>query len=239
MSDPTERPDPEDRRDVHMDWEREARTGMPEAVLCEPKSPEQIDRIVAGALAAARPLLLTRLYPERFAQLSPKTRETLDYEAVSATAIVPPVNRPAARVPGIGIVGAGTSDAPVAREAARTLDFCGFAAPMILDVGVAGLDRLLVRLPRIRCFDVVIAVAGMEGALFSVLAGLIEAPVIAVPTSVGYGVASGGTLALHAALGGCAPGVVVVNIDNGFGAAAAAIKLLNRAHRVSGMSSRA
>ncbi|MEZ0214350.1 MAG: nickel pincer cofactor biosynthesis protein LarB [Xanthobacteraceae bacterium] len=239
MIDPPERPDPEDHRDLHMDWMREARTGMPEAVLCDPKSPEQIDRIVAGAVAAARPLLLTRLYPERFAQLSSKTRSILDYEAVSATAIVPPVNRPAALVPGIGIVSAGTSDAPVAGEAARTLNFCGFAAPMILDVGVAGLDRLLIRLPQIRCFNVVIAVAGMEGALFSVLAGLIEAPVIAVPTSVGYGVASGGTLALHAALGGCAPGVVAVNIDNGFGAAAAAIKIMNRPCRVGGTSSAA
>ncbi|MCS0500857.1 nickel pincer cofactor biosynthesis protein LarB [Ancylobacter mangrovi] len=224
--------DSDARRDLRMDWEREARTGMPEAVLCEPKSADQIDRIVAGAKTAGRALLLTRLSPEHHGLLAAQTRAALDYDALSATAIVPAAHGPAALIPGIGIVGAGSSDAPVAREAARTLTFCGFAAPTILDVGVAGIDRLLVNLPQIRSFDVVICVAGMEGALFSVLAGLVEAPVIAVPTSVGYGVAAGGTLALHSALGGCAPGVVAVNIDNGFGAAAAAIKIMKRTHRM-------
>jgi NCAIR mutase (PurE)-related protein len=128
---------------------------------------------------------------------------------------------------GAGIVTAGTSDLAVAREAARALAFNGFEAPIIADVGVAGLWRLTRRLEEIRRWKVVIGVAGMEGALFSVVGGLVSAPVIAVPTSVGYGVAHGGTTALHAALAGCAPGVVVVNIDNGFGAAAAAIKILN------------
>ena len=126
---------------------------------------------------------------------------------------------------GIGIVCAGTSDLPVAREAQATLAFCGHTAPLIADVGVAGLWRLQDRLPEITRFKIVIAVAGMEGALFSVLAGLVRAPVIAVPTSVGYGVAEGGRAALTSALASCAPGIVTVNIDNGFGAAAAAIKM--------------
>ena len=127
---------------------------------------------------------------------------------------------------GIGIVAAGTSDLPVAREAARTLEFSGHRAEIVADVGVAGLWRLTDRLDQLRRCRVLIAVAGMEGALFSVLAGLVPAPVIAVPTSVGYGVATGGKAALFAALASCAPGLVVVNIDNGFGAAVAALKIL-------------
>ena len=130
--------------------------------------------------------------------------------------------------PGIGIVAAGTSDLPIAAEAARTLAFLGFDAPVIADVGVAGLWRLMRRLDEIRAHRVVIAVAGMEGALFSVLAGLIDAPVIAVPASVGYGVSAGGMAALHSALASCAPGVLTVNIDNGFGAAVAAVKMVNK-----------
>jgi hypothetical protein len=126
------------------------------------------------------------------------------------------------------VVCAGTSDLPVAREAARTLHFAGYDAPVIADVGVAGLWRLMQRIDEIRSFEVVIAVAGMEGALFSVLAGLVDAPVIAVPTSVGYGVAHGGHAALHSALASCATGIVAVNIDNGFGAAGAALRLLRR-----------
>ena len=127
---------------------------------------------------------------------------------------------------GIGIVTAGTSDLGVAGEAARTLAFHGYAAPIIADVGVAGLWRLLERLEEIRRLRVIIAVAGMEGALFSVLAGLVAAPVIALPSSVGYGVATGGRVALEAALASCAPGLTVVNIDNGFGAACAAIGMM-------------
>jgi pyridinium-3,5-biscarboxylic acid mononucleotide synthase len=138
---------------------------------------------------------------------------------------------PDALAPGIGIVAAGTSDLGVAREAARSLLFHGYAAPVVADVGVAGLWRLMARIEEIRAFRIVVAMAGMEGALFSVLAGLIEAPLIAVPTSVGYGVAQGGRTALAAALASCAPGVVAVNIDNGLGAAAAAIKMLRMAGR--------
>jgi NCAIR mutase (PurE)-related protein len=209
-------------QDFQIDWERERRTGVPEAVFCQSKSPAQIDAIVSAA--ADRRLLLTRLSADAFATLAPGTRSALDYDPLSSTAVL------GGEVPlaatGIGIVAAGTSDLPVAREAARTLAFAGHRATLVADVGVAGLWRLMARLEELRACRVLIAAAGMEGALFSVLAGLVEAPVVAVPTSVGYGVAEGGKAALHSALASCAPGLVVVNIDNGFGAAAAAIKML-------------
>ena len=211
-----------DQPDFQIDWDRERRTGFAEAILCAAKSPAQIEAILAAA--EGRRLLLTRLSPEALAALSPGMQGRLDYDPLSATAVL------GGPVPladsGIGIVAAGTSDLPVAREAARTLAFSGHRAEIIADVGVAGLWRLMARIEELRRCKVLIAVAGMEGALFSVLAGLVEAPVVAVPTSVGYGVAEGGKAALHAALASCAPGLVVVNIDNGFGAAAAALKIL-------------
>ncbi|MCB8877748.1 nickel pincer cofactor biosynthesis protein LarB [Acidisoma silvae] len=210
-----------------LDWERTGRTGVAEAVLCDSKLPEQIAAILDQAIADRRRLLLTRLRPDQFHALPHSCRSGLDFDPSSRTAILG-APRPG-REPKTGavIVAAGTSDLAVASEAARTLSFHGYAAPVIADVGVAGLWRLMARLEEIRTARVVIAIAGMEGALFSVLAGLVEAPVIALPSSVGYGVAANGQAALHSALASCAPGVLAVNIDNGFGAAAAAIKILN------------
>jgi NCAIR mutase (PurE)-related protein len=175
-------------------------------------------------------LLLTRLAPNQHAALAPARREQLDFDPVSRTAILGGLTsgRPAE---GALIVAAGTADLGPAREAARTLAFHGRAAPLIADVAVAGLWRLNEQLGRLREAWVLIVAAGMECALFSVVAGLVVAPIIALPTSVGYGVAAGGILALHAALSSCAPGVMVVNIDNGFGAATAAIKILDAARR--------
>jgi NCAIR mutase (PurE)-related protein len=212
--------------DFVIDWEREARTGVAEALFCAGKTAGQVDAIAAAAIAAGRRMLLTRLDAAKYDDLAAATRAALDFEPLSGTAIL---GGPAAeRRAGVGIVCAGTSDLPVAREASRSLEFAGFQAPILADIGVAGLWRLMRRIDEIRGFDVVIAVAGMEGALFSVLGGLTEAPLIAVPTSVGYGVAEGGRAALTSALASCAPGIVVVNIDNGFGAAAAAIRLIRR-----------
>jgi NCAIR mutase (PurE)-related protein len=208
--------------EFQIDWDRERRTSVPEAILCLAKTPAQIDTIIAASVG--RRLLLTRLAATDHQALAPETRERLDYDALSRTAVLG--GDIAHADSGIGIVAAGTSDLPVAREAARTLAFMGHRAEIVADVGVAGLWRLTDRLDALRQCRVLIAVAGMEGALFSVLAGLVRAPVIAVPTSVGYGVAEGGRAALHAALVSCAPGLVVVNIDNGFGAAAAAVKML-------------
>ncbi len=211
--------------DFRLDWERITRTGTSEAVLCEPKSAPQVDAIVVHAMALGQRLLLTRLGPRKIARLSVPVRQALDYDAVSRTAILgpPQAERGAQRV---AIVSAGTSDVAVATEAARTLAFAGEIPTLVNDVGVAGLWRLMEHLDMIRAHRVVIAVAGMEGALFSVLAGLVPAAVIAVPTSVGYGVAAGGRAALNAALASCASGLAVVNIDNGFGAAHVALRML-------------
>lgn len=216
--------------DFNLDWEREARTGVAEAVLCEPKTPAQIAAILDAALARGARLLLTRLAPAQHDALPGALREQLDFEPLSRTAILGglPSGNP---IEGTLIVAAGTADLGPAREAARTLAFHGRAAPLIADVGVAGLWRLTEQLGRLREARVLIVAAGMEGALFSVVAGLVSAPVIALPTSVGYGVAAGGVVALHSALSSCAAGVMAVNIDNGFGAATAAIKILQAGRR--------
>lgn len=216
--------------DFNLDWQREARTGVAEAVLCEPKTPAQIAAILGEAVVHGGRLLLTRLAPDQYGALPAPLQEKLDFDPLSRTAILgePSSDKP---IEGALIVAAGTADLGPAREAARTLSFHGRAAPLIADVGVAGLWRLTEQLGRLREARVLIVAAGMEGALFSVVAGLVAAPVIALPTSVGYGVAAGGVVALHAALSSCAAGVMAVNIDNGFGAAAAAIKIMEAARR--------
>ena len=211
--------------EFRLDWERVSRCGTSEAVLCDPKSAAQNDAIIAHAKALERRLLLTRLGPGKFARLSATARGALDYDEATRTAILGALPAPA-HAGRVAIVCGGTSDMPVAGEALRTLAFAGEAATLLADVGVAGLWRLMERLDDIRRHRVVNAVAGMEGALFSVLGGLVPCAVVAVPTSVGYGVSKGGRTALHAALASCASGLAVVNIDNGFGAAHAALRIL-------------
>jgi NCAIR mutase (PurE)-related protein len=212
--------------DFRLDWERPARTGLSEAVLCDAKSAAQIAGIAAHAIELDRRLLFTRLAPRKHAKLDEALRARLDYDTVSRTALLGDMTiHQRSRV---AIVAAGTSDLPVAREAERTLRFAGEEATLVADVGVAGLWRLMEHLEPLRTHRVVIAVAGMEGALFSVIAGLVPAVVVAVPTSVGYGVAKGGRAALNAALASCASGLAVVNVDNGFGAAHLALRVLAR-----------
>lgn len=208
---------------VRFDWARNDRTGVPEVVFCENKTVEQLSSIIAMAKKQAYPLLLTRLDAEKAAQLA---LADLDFEPLSRTGLVGGPVKVRFQGPVLAIVGAGTSDLPVMMEAKRSAEYLGIETALFTDVGVAGLWRLLDAMPKISRYSVIIAVAGMEGALFSVLAGLVSAPVIAVPTSVGYGVAAGGKAALSSALSACAPGVMAVNIDNGFGAAAAAAKIL-------------
>ena len=208
------------------DHDRLARVGMPEAVLCGTKSVDQV-REIAIDLAAANnePRLFTRLTDEQLAALPESVTDRLDDDRLSRTAIL---DGTLPRRPGrVAVVAAGTSDASVAAEACRTLQFSGIDYELIVDVGVAGLWRLEARLDDIRAADIVIAVAGMDAALISVLGGLLAAPLVAVPTSVGYGVAAGGSTALNSALASCAQGVTVVNIDNGFGAACAAVRMLS------------
>ena len=209
--------------DVRLDLDRERRIGLAEAVYCAGKSVEQIARIVALEPTGRR--LFTRLDPDRHAALPEAARPHLDYDPLSRTAIRGPLPEPTgpARV---AITAAGTSDLPVVAEIERSLAFHGEAATSFVDCGVAGLWRLLEQRDAIEAHQVTIAVAGMEGALFSVLAGLVSGPIIAVPSSVGYGVAEGGRTALASALSSCAPGLVVVNIDNGYGAACAALRAL-------------
>jgi pyridinium-3,5-biscarboxylic acid mononucleotide synthase len=212
--------------DVTFDFERRKRIGLGEAVLCAGKTPQQIAETIALAQARPLSLLLTRLTPETFARLAPGDQACLDYDPASRTAVLGgPLQAPDGEVR-VAVVTAGTSDLPVAREAIRTLAFYGVAAREIADVGVAGLWRILRHQQELQRYRVVIAVAGMEGALFSVVAGLVGGVVIAVPTSTGYGVAREGETALHAALASCAPGLVTVNIDNGYGAASAALRVL-------------
>jgi NCAIR mutase (PurE)-related protein len=216
--------------DIRFDYAREVRTGLPEAVFCPGKTAEQLVALLGESERRKHRLLLTRLTPELRAQLP----YPLDYDPLSRTAsfgAYPAVEEPAR----VAIVAAGTSDLPVAREAARTLRFFGLASDEFADVGVAGLWRLLERVETLRLYPVLIAVAGMEGALFSVLAGLVSSLVIAVPTSTGYGVARAGETALFAALCGCGQGLLTVNIDNGFGAACAVRRLVLNASALNGL----
>ena len=213
-------------RDHTPDGTRSQRIGIDEAVLCADKPIENLKRILDDAHTTDRRLLLTRLSQEKMAALSELHRQNIDYEAVSRTGWYGETADTPEQAPQVAVVTAGTSDVPVAREAVRTLAFSGVACTEVYDVGVAGLWRLLDRVEELSRFPVVIAAAGMDAALPSVLGGLVPGLIIAVPTSVGYGVAAGGLSALNTLLASCAPGITVVNIDNGYGAACAALRAL-------------
>jgi NCAIR mutase (PurE)-related protein len=217
--------------EIKLDLMRSERVGFGEAIFCQQKSIAQIGRILALASDAGTPLLLTRLSETQHTELLPRFGARLDYDAVSETAFFDFVASGKSTDKRVVIVAAGTSDAGPAREALRTLAFNEVSATAILDVGVAGLWRLMERLEEVRQHDVIIAVAGMDAALVSVLGGLVAQPLIAVPTSTGYGAARGGETALAASLVSCAAGVTVCNIDNGYGAACAALRILGRDRR--------
>lgn len=209
--------------EFQLDVDRTARIGFGEAVYCAGKSPSQISAILRSV--PDMPLLLTRLDVAQFGDLPADLAARLDYDPVSRTAWQ---GQPAPLQEGrhVAVVTAGTSDVPVAREVVRTLRFSGHDAAEITDVGVAGLWRLLRRVDELATYAVVIVVAGMDAALPSVVAGLVPGVMIGVPTSVGYGVATGGRAGLDAMLASCAPGLSVMNIDNGYGAACAALRVL-------------
>lgn len=210
---------------VLADTHRMIRQGFPEAVYAEGKTLSQTSDALTALVAAHGCALATRVSSEDAALLL-QHFPTGSYDPMSRLYRVGQMERrpQAARV---AVVSAGTSDLPVAEEAAQTLEFSGASVLRMNDVGVAGLHRLLARMEELRAASIVIAVAGMEGALPSVLGGIVAAPVIAVPTSVGYGASLNGIAALLGMLNSCASGLTVVNIDNGFGAAMAAIRLLN------------
>jgi NCAIR mutase (PurE)-related protein len=209
-----------------LDFARRERIGIEEAVYCGHKSAAQIAAILDAADEHGVGLLLTRLDQAKLDALAPRQRSLIDYDGPSRTGFFGELE-PAGAAPRVAILTAGTSDMPVAGEAARTLRYHGQASTIFADVGVAGLWRLMNRIEEVRGHSAVIVAAGMDAALPSVVAGLVSGLVIAVPTSVGYGVAEGGHAALNAILASCAPGIVVVNIDNGYGAACAALRLLN------------
>lgn len=221
---------PDRHPDVTFDRDRGHRIGIEEAVLCGQKSVSQIAGILADARDEDRRLLLTRLTADQFAALPEDLRRSVDYCAASRTAILGKIE-PLSKNPRIALVSAGTSDYVPLAEAKRTLTYGGMDAIEVSDVGVAGLWRLLAREQLLREMDVVIVFAGMDAALPSVVAGLVPGVVIGVPTSVGYGVARGGRVALDSILASCAPGVTVVNIDNGYGAATSALRLANMMRR--------
>lgn len=207
----------EDLGFANIDHHRNLRTGYPEAVFCQGKKPEQIAAIMKELAEKNKNVIGTRAVKEDYEAVKRVLPKAEFHEDARMIVVI---KEPAPRREGtIAIVTAGTADIPVAEEAAITAQALGNRVDRIYDVGVAGIHRLFAKLDRIRSAKVVIVVAGMEGALASVVGGLVERPVIAVPTSIGYGANLGGISALLSMLNSCANGVGIVNIDNGFGAA--------------------
>lgn len=213
------------KTEVNLDFDRSSRIGMDEAIFCQGKTKEHLREILTQAGAEERNFLLTRLSPEKHSWLRDSENFTLDYDPVSETAFFGEIYKRKSDKR-VAVVSAGTSDSRTAKEVTRTLYYFGHNALEVADVGVAGLWRLLDRLDELRSVDVVVAVAGMDAALPTVLGGLIAQPLIGVPTSVGYGVAQGGLAALQSMLVSCSPGITVTNIDNGYGGACAALRIL-------------
>jgi NCAIR mutase (PurE)-related protein len=208
--------------DIRWDHAREARTGIPEVIFGRGKTVAQVVRLFEEAKAQGILRVATQLGEAHLEAL----QDLADVDAESRTAVLNP--RPLRDQPPVGLLSGGTGDIPVLKEAEAVLRALGHPARTFYDVGVAGLHRLQGVMDEVRACPVLIVAAGMEGALPSVVAGLVDSPVIAVPTSIGAGISAGGTVALHCMLASCSPGIAVVNIDNGFGAACVAIKMLNR-----------
>ncbi|PIR00941.1 MAG: 1-(5-phosphoribosyl)-5-amino-4-imidazole-carboxylate carboxylase [Nitrospinae bacterium CG11_big_fil_rev_8_21_14_0_20_45_15] len=209
---------------AHLDHHRQLRTGIPEVIYCEGKSKEQLHTIIHKMSQAGATVLGTRLSPESYQAISDSLPENAVYDDLSRTLVIN--KNPESSYQGkICILTAGTSDIGVAEEAAITAEIYGSRVQRIFDVGVAGIHRLFNHIDEIRTARVLIVAAGMDGALASVVGGLVSCPVIALPTSVGYGTSFGGLSALLAMLNSCAPGIGVVNIDNGFGAACLAHRI--------------
>jgi len=224
---------------ARLDLQRRSRIGMVEAIWGEHKTAEQIAPILLKLQAAGEPALATRVdgaKAEAVRQLlraEPAAAALVEQLQFHAEARCLSLGSPAAPQPQLGevvVLSGGTSDLPVASEAQLALHWHGISCRLVLDVGVAGLHRLLDQLEQLEHAQVLIACAGMEGALPTVLAGLVPQPVIGVPVSVGYGVSAGGKAALQGMLASCAPGLSVMNIDNGYGAAMAALRILRLAN---------
>ena len=211
-----------------VDHHRAIRTGFPEVVFGEGKTPGQAASIARTILQQSDVLLVTRSSQEMYSAILSVAPDA-SYNDLARTVIVERRDN-LVTIPGVLVLCAGTADLPVATEAALTAELMGCGVERVFDVGVAGIHRLLDQMETLQRARVIIAVAGMEGALPSVVGGLVQAPVVAVPTSIGYGASFQGLAALLAMLNSCAPGVAVVNIDNGFGAGFLAAKIIKGAH---------
>ena len=210
---------------ARIDLERPRRCGLGEVIYAEGKTPEQVIGIIGAMVEAGQPVLATRVSAGLFGRVSEVFGEAVYHETARILTVGAEV--PEDGVGRVAVVCAGTSDLPMAEEAAITAAWMGAAVDRVYDVGVAGLHRLTHRLDQLRQARVLVVVAGMEGALPSVIGGLVAAPIIAVPTHVGYGMNLGGVTTLLAMMNSCAAGVSVVNVDNGFGAGVAAA-MINR-----------
>lgn len=216
---------------ARIDNHRRLRTGFPEVIWGPGKTVDQIAQIMNTMRQHHPVVMATRIEANVYAQLQDRVTDIQYYPMARICAIVPPQLNPQ-HAGTIGVLSAGTADLPVADEAAVTAELCGFNVTRLWDVGVAGLHRLLSHRQLLVQANVLIVVAGMEGALPSVVAGLVDCPVVAVPTSIGYGASFNGLAALLAMLNSCAAGVGVVNIDNGFGAAILAGQILRTAEKL-------
>ena len=214
-----------------IDHHRQLRTGFPEVIWGSGKTPTQIAQIMKAMADKSSVVMATRIEPEVYEQLQLKIDNLTYYPLARICALVPATSL-RKNYGRISILTAGTADLPVAEEAAVTAELCGFQVKRLWDVGVAGIHRLLSHKEIIYEADVLIVVAGMEGALPSVVAGMADCPVIGVPTSVGYGTSFAGVAPLLTMLNSCAAGIGVVNIDNGFGAAILAGQILRTAERI-------
>lgn len=222
-------------QDILFDHGRAGRIGLPESIFCQGKSGEALCGLLRRfRRGSGHAVFFTRLENEVFRELPPDVRGGVDYHPLSRTAfgdVFPPYpgkNPRNAAAPSVAVIAAGTADGFVTWEAARTLQYLGIRHTVYEDLGVAGLWRLTERLEDINSHDAVIIVAGLDAALASVMGGLTPKPLFAVPTSVGYGMAEGGRAALAGMLVSCAPGVAVLNIDNGYGAACAAARVIHQ-----------
>lgn len=217
-----------------IDHHRQLRTGFPEAIWGADKTPEQIIKIMTAMSRDNTVVMATRVEPNAYKKIVQAIPDLVYYPAARICALF--ASQTSTQLGAISILTAGTADIPVAEEAAVTAELCGFKTIRLWDVGVAGIHRLLSNRDVVYDADVLIVVAGMEGALPSVVAGMANCPVIAVPTSVGYGASFQGVAPLLTMLNSCAAGIGVVNIDNGFGAAILAGQILRTARKISSNS---
>ena len=211
--------------DIRYDFQRSERIGLVEAIWGEDKSIDQLKRVTKMVLSKKEPVFITRIDKKK-AEILLKLYEDAKFHEEANCLTIGENAKPIDTSKKVAIISGGSSDLPVTLEAKLALEIYGLSCETFIDVGVAGLHRLLNQLDEISKYDILIVCAGMEGALATVIGGLLPQPVIAVPVSVGYGVSKNGETALNSMLSSCSPGITVMNIDNGYGAAMAAVRII-------------